>query len=254
MIRLDIDLTPEEIEAISETNADDWFTKVAFRNAESPTHPRANILEPNNTLKKEMLLDWVEKVVPNASVLDTFAANGGWSILAAQLGARSVKGLEFSPGRVQVATLLARILEAHDASPCPLDFQVCDVYDIGTQVKDVFDCSLVLGGLYHIADPPYVLDQVRKVTGAWMILQTSSVLPDKGNVASFRVRSDQTAQGLSSIRGGRGVWHFSAECLREFVHHAGFEIVEERQPERKLRKRYPWWCALARPIGESVGG
>jgi hypothetical protein len=62
------------------------------------------------------------------------------------------------------------------------------------------------------------------------------------------LRSDRTGEGLSSIQGGRGVWHFSVECLREFVHHSGFEIIEERQPKKSLRKRYPWWCALTRPI------
>jgi hypothetical protein len=146
LIRLDIGLTPEEIKEVSDTVADDWFTKVVFNNAESPTHPSAGMLEPNNALKKELLIDWIEGAVLNASVVDTLSANGAFSILASQAGARSVLGFEFAPGRVAISSLLARILDAHGVSPCPLRFEVADAYEIGSQLNEVFDCSLVLGG------------------------------------------------------------------------------------------------------------
>ena len=48
------------------------------------------MLDANNELKQELLHDWIEEIVPGKSVLDTFAANGGFAVLAAQAGARSV--------------------------------------------------------------------------------------------------------------------------------------------------------------------
>ena len=103
------------------------------------------------------------------------------------------------------------------------------------------------GGEPDLFCAPFVLAQARAVTTEWLIIQTTSVIPGRDNYARFRVRRDRTDHGLSSIRGGRGVWHYTVPCLREFCRHAGLAIVEERQPERRLRRRWPWWCALARP-------
>jgi 16S rRNA G966 N2-methylase RsmD len=250
MLTFDIQLTPEEQAQLADTDAGDWFTRIGFANAESPTHPMADsLLEANNALKQELVGEWVERVAPGRRVLDLFAANGAFSFLAANAGAREVVGVDFEQGRVDVASLTAELLRRHGALPCPMRFERGDVYETTRRFSEPFDVVLNLGGLYHIADPPYVLDQARAVTAEWMILQTDSVLPGRDNHARFAVRQDQTERGLASVRGGRGVWHYTVASLHEFCSHAGLEIVEERQPARRLRRRFPWWCALARPVG-----
>src|SRR4051794_35020816 len=248
MLRFDLELTPDEQARLADTNPADWFTQIRFLNAEPPAHPRARGLEANNALKQDLVGDWLERVAPGRSVLDLFAANGAFSFLAAQHGAREVVGIDFEQGRVDVASLTADVLRRHGALACPMAFERGDVYDTTRRFTEPFDVVLNLGGLYHIADPPYVLDQARAVTAEWMILQTTSVLPGRDNRARFAVRQDQTEHGLASIRGGRGVWHYTVPCLREFCRHAGFVIVEERRPARRLRRRWPWWCALTRPV------
>lgn len=248
MLKFDLELDDRERAALAATDPGDWFTKMVFANAESPTHPEAAKLDANNELKRELLEDWIADVAPGNNVLDLFAANGGFSFLAAQGGASEVLGMELSPGRVEAATTVAHILAAHDALPCKVDFQVGNVYGTDRRFQEPFNVTLNLGGLYHIADPPFVLDQFRLVTRDWMIFQTSAVLPGKNNFARFVVRQDATDRGLASVRGGRGTWHFSVECLRNFLRHAGFEVVDERQPKRSDRKRFPWYCALARPV------
>ena len=253
MLTFDVQLGPDEQARLAATNPTDWFTTVRFANAASPPHPQASSLAANHALKRELVGDWVQRLAPGRSVLDLFAANGAFSFIAAQHGAREVLGVDFEAGRVDLAELTADLLRRHGALPCPVAFERGDVYDTASRFTEPFDVVLNLGGLYHIADPPYVLDQGRAVTAEWMILQTASVIPGRDNYARFGVRHDQTGRGLASIRGGRGVWHYTVACLREFCRHAGFVIVEERQPKRKLRRRWPWWCALLRPVENRSG-
>lgn len=99
--------------------------------------------------------------------------------------------------------------------------------------------------IYHIADPPYVLTKIGELTGERLIMQTSNVLSRAGNWAKFIIREDRTAEGLTSIRGGRGVWRFTVDCLRAMLTHAGFEILDERRPPADVRRQFPWYSALA---------
>src|SRR5215218_5862297 len=82
---------------------------------------------------------------------------------------------------------------------------------------------------------------------------SSNVLFRAGNWAKFIIREDRTAEGLTSIRGGRGVFRFTVDCLRAMLTHAGFEILDERRPPEDARRRFPWYSALAQPRGTPGG-
>lgn len=248
MIELDVELHPEQVAELERTEPEIWFTGVRFRNARSPEHPEADWLERNNAVKRELVGDWVQRTVPGRRVLDAFCANGAFAFRAAMAGAHSVTGVDFDDGRIEAARLVASFLDGD--APSRLRFDQQDVYGIAERFPDPFDVTLALGGLYHVADPAFVLRQLRRVTRRWLILQTAHLIPVPGNWAHFRVRRrDGTDDGLSSMRAGSGVWYYTRRCLRELLAHGGFEVVEERTRYWRGRLASPWYAALARPTG-----
>lgn len=223
-----------------------WFTQVSYRNAASPLHPDAADLEPNNRMKREQVLDWIVERVRGKRVLDLFCANGAFSFEAARAGAKEVVGLDFSSERVRCAEFIASTLDG--AFSCVPSFTTGNVYELTRIFRDPFDVVLALGGLYHVADPPHVLTQIRALALEALIVQTSSILPLFGNWARFVIREDQTARGLTSIVGGRGVWRYSVQCFENILSHANFRVVKSRRPPALRRRRFPWYSALAIPF------
>ena len=247
MLKFDFDLNEKERERMQAIKAESWFTQVAFRNAISPRHPEADNLDANHNLKTKMVLPWIKSQVKGKRVLDLFCANGAFSFEAALAGAREVVGLEFSEDRTRCATFIAATLSGKVDCVTP-KFIAGDVYELARMFKEPFDVVLCLGGLYHIPDPPYVLSQIRSVTASTLIVQTSSVLSGRANRAKFVVRKDLRHRGLTSVVGGRGAWHFTASCFENFLGHAGFKVLESSRPPLLSRKRFPWYCALAKPV------
>lgn len=247
MLALDLDLTPTEMAELEAVDPGAWFTGVGFRNASTPRHPHSAVLEENNTFKQAQVADWLARVVPGRRVLDTFCANGAFSFRAAELGASSVVGVDFEQKRIDAANLVAHIARDHGID-WDIDFSQLDMYEVGRRFQEPFDVVLCLGGLYHVADPAYILSQLRPLTAQWLVVQTSNVLPLPGRIGRFKVRQDLTGEGLSSVRGGHGAWSFTAACFREMLRHAGFEVVDERRPKLTKALRFPWYSALARPL------
>jgi len=246
MLNLDFSLTPDETAEMSGIRAEVWFTQVKFSNGISPRAPEAAFLEQNHEMKKKLMLPWIKEHVRGKRVLDLFSANGAFAVECALAGAREVIGLEFDPERVKCAEFLSRVL-ARSGLTKP-KFCVGDVYALTHQFSRPFDVVLCMGGLYHIADPPYVLSQIRELVTEKLIIQTSNVLRGRSNRASFFIRADRTASGLSSIRGGKGVWTFSIPCFQAMLQHAGLHVVEDKRPTIWERRRFPWYCAIAEPV------
>jgi tRNA (mo5U34)-methyltransferase len=206
---------------------DAWFTAVEFENWRSPQPPALAKLAGAHARKSALIDGWMRQMVPGSSVLDTFAANGAFSFRSAQLGATSVLSVEWDEGRVAAARAVCDVLARSYAWAKSVAFERGDVYDIARDINRTFDVTLCLGGLYHVADPPYVLRQLRALTSGHLIVQTSSIIRGRRNTARFQVRADGTAQGLTSIVGGSGKWYMTAACFRAMLDHAGFEQLDE---------------------------
>ena len=222
-----------------------WFTAVDFENTSSPRHPNPNF-EANNEMKRELVVLWIRQHVPGKRVLDLFCANGTFSMEAALAGASEVVGMDFSPERVECARFLADTLA--DKVDCSFDFLSGDVYELPTLISEPFDVVMCFGGLYHIADPPFVLTKIRELTIEKMMLQTLSIIPGDGNRAKFVIRGDRTGSGMSSIQGGNGVWRMTVPCLENIIVHGGFSVLESKRPEPEQQKRFPWYAALTEPF------
>ena len=242
-LHLDFDLSPAQQDEMRKIPATPWFTNIIFRNAASPVHPDAKLVA-NNDMKLKMTEDWIRQSVKGKTVLDLFSANGAFSILAAEAGAKKVVGVEFSEERVECARWLASTVK----SDCDIEFIVGDVYKLREYFTEPFDIVLCLGGLYHIGDPPFVLEQIGHLTRETLLVQTSQVLSLPGNWAKFRIRRYVEA-GKTSIRKGFGTWYATPGCIREWIEHGGFDILEERTPGRRERRRFPWYLAKCVPLG-----
>ena len=250
-LELDFDLTLNERKALLTIPPTAWFTHVRFRNGASPLHPEAGVLDQNHELKRSLLLPWIKAHVKGKRVLDLFCANGAFSFEAAIAGAKEVVGVEFSEERVACAQALAEIVR-EKTEWCVPKFLAGSVYELAQMFTEPFDVVMCLGGLYHIPDPPYVLDQIRALTGELLIVQTSSILNGRGSWGEFRLRQDETAKGMTSVIGGRGAWHLTVECFENMLRHAGFTIMQSCRPSILKRRRFPLYCALAVPRLETV--
>jgi predicted RNA methylase len=251
-LSFDFALTETEQESMRRIPSSAWFTQVDFRNVCSPHHPESD-LDENHRLKRQLILPWLNANVKGRAVLDLFCANGAFSFEAVLAGAKEVVGFEFDKDRVQCAQFLSNIFQSRTGLNAPA-FIRGDVYDLSRTFQEPFDVVVCLGGLYHIADPPHVLDQIRDLTRERLIVQTSSILNGYGSWGKFVLRKDETTRGMTSLIGGRGAWHLTAECFENMLRHAGFKIVESLRPSIFKRHRFPWYCALAEPrISRSIG-
>ncbi len=245
-LKLDIELTDEQIKRMKEIPETSWFTSVSYLNADSPVHPNREFIL-NNEYKQQMVTDWISHAVKGKSVLDLFSANGIFTFLAALAGAREIVGVEYSKERVECAEFLASTLK----TDCKISFVEMDVYKINEYFDRKFDVGLCLGGLYHVADPALLLRLLGDVITEHLIMQTSQVLSFPGNWAKFIVRGkDLTLKGMTSIRGGYGTWRYTPGCLRELLLHGGFRILEETRPPFWKRRRFPWYLAYCERINK----
>jgi 2-polyprenyl-3-methyl-5-hydroxy-6-metoxy-1,4-benzoquinol methylase len=250
-LQLDVALTPEELDRLAATDPKWWFTQVRFANGESPRHPKFTALEANNEFKRGLVIDWLTKLAPGKSVLDTFCANGAFSFEAARLGAAKVLGVDFDPPRIECADLVAGLLRDHEWPTVP-EFRSGNVYELGAATGGArFDVSICLGGLYHVADPVLVLRRLREATetGGHLLFQTSRLVWIPGQWARFSVREeDRREGGLSSHKAGEGVWQLSPGAVQAMLRVAGFEVVETKRPPVAKRRKFRWFAALARAV------
>jgi 2-polyprenyl-3-methyl-5-hydroxy-6-metoxy-1,4-benzoquinol methylase len=244
-VRLDVVLPESKVEALRTTEPTWWFTRFEFANAASPDHPHAARLELANGWKREMILPWLERLTPGARVLDVFCANGAFSFEAARLGAREVVGVDYDPPRLECARFISALVA--EALPVAPSFVAGDVYHLPELVDAPFDVTMALGGLYHVADPVLVLDNLRRVTrpGGHLLLQTSRIIRVPGSWARFitvRRVADRTAER------GAGVWKLSVKALETMIGFAGFERVATLPVPRRRARRVPWYGAVWRAI------
>ena len=201
-VRLDVVLPESKVEALRTTEPTWWFTGFEFANAASPRHPQAARLELANGWKREMVIPWLERLAPTARVLDVFCANGAFSFEAARLGAREVVGVDYDPPRLDCARFISSLVA--ESLPSVPTFLDGDVYALSSFVETPFDLTLALGGLYHVADPVLVLENLRRATrpGGHLIVQTSRIIRIPGSWARFvTVRHAVDLDGRPGRRG-----------------------------------------------------
>lgn len=241
-IRFDTTLSESQVEQLKGTNPEWWFHSVHFANATSPAHPKIDFLDPINEWKWKVILPALTKLAPGKRVLDVFCANGGFSFEAARAGATEVLGLDHDHERVECARFVAGLLNgSKEAVP---HFDVADVYRLSETVREPFDVTMAIGGLYHVADPVLVLRNLREVTSEHLILQTARMLWLPGSWGRFLT----LRHVVDSHPDGRpaGVWKLSVTALEAMLGYAGFEVIERLPIPRRVARRFRWYAAVCR--------
>lgn len=242
-VRFDVELSSDQVRALDATDPRWWFTRFEFNNAASPQHPKFERLEMGNRLKKDMVINALGELAPGRRVLDVFCANGGFSYEAAIRGATEVLGVDYDPPRIECGRFVGTLLNGH-LTPLPR-FEVGDAYDLKETVNEPYDVTLALGGLYHVADPAWVLRNLRSVTSDYLIVQTSRLLRMPGSWGKFMVTrhtADRTQEG------GAGVWALSVKALETMLGYARFEVIERLPVPRIRGRRAPWYGAVCRAV------
>lgn len=243
-IKLDVELSPEQQQALANTDPRWWFTTVEFANAKSPIHPKIERLEIASSAKRNMVLPSLERLAPGARVLDLFCANGAFSFEAARLGAAEVLGLDYDEERIACATFTASLIDG-SLSPVP-SFSFGDIYRLGEFVGEPFDLTLALGGLYHLSDPVLALRNIRAATatGGHLIMQTSRILRLPGSWAKFLT----VERTVDRTEGRAGVWKLTPKAVETMLRFAGFEILEALPVARLGLRRMAWYGAVCRAV------
>jgi 2-polyprenyl-3-methyl-5-hydroxy-6-metoxy-1,4-benzoquinol methylase len=240
-VAFDVDVSEDQIREMQKIDETAWFTQFQFNNAVSPIHPNHKLAE-NNWMKQRMVNDTIRQHVEGKRVLDLFSANGGFSFIAANYGAKEVVGVEYAADRVDSSNLIAEMAGLSDR----VSFICGDVYKLDQYFSEPFDTVLCLGGLYHVADPALLLKGMREVTAKTLLLHTAMTLNLPGNWAKFHYRPVATAKEPLA-KGGYGAWSFSPECIRQLLRHGGFNIVEEKRPPFLKRRRFNYFQAVCVP-------
>lgn len=135
-----------------------------------PTPQRGGIFPPNQAAKQKPIFRLLDDALGRAatrsgdvSALELFCADGFYGLRAALGGASRVVGVDTDPQEVAKARLAARLLGVTGA-----EFRVADVF----ATPDRASVAICAGGLYHLAEPARLLDQLRGQVSDALVVQT----------------------------------------------------------------------------------
>jgi SAM-dependent methyltransferase len=208
-----------------------------LKNTAAAVMRRIRRTPPHDVLNRRL----IARHVPGRSFVDVgtmWKVHGGYAFHALESGATSVAGVDLMPASEE---FLARNA-AHGGA---VRFLQADVNDASVprvigQVDVVF-CS---GVLYHVPDPVWTLQQLKRMCRSTLILG-SSTIPEQNRpqVAVFLPFLDAASRRALSYR-GPGVkigldtpydptgsyanffWGFSPSCIDAMLRTAGFDVLE----------------------------
>jgi len=132
---------------------------------------------------------------------------------------------------------------------CIMRFMVGNAYDLTRKFHEPFGVLCLVVFTTSLTHAMFLIrSKLLRRRVKWLIVQTAQTIPGRCTYGKFGLRNDATKRGMTSLIGGRGTWHLSVACFENMLRHSRFEILETRRPSIWWRKRFPWYCALARPL------
>jgi tRNA (mo5U34)-methyltransferase len=176
------------------------------------------------------------------SCLDIACHEGWFSFQIAQRGARSVKGIDIRPDRIERANFIREAGEITNAN-----FEVRDLFTLNPDQDGIFDLTLFLGIFYHLEDPVRAFRAVRALTRNVCVIEgqvaryKESITTAWGSMQDARsgpacVVIDADPQH-SPVSGGISLVP-SLEALKQIIRAAGFRRWELVNPTSSLHEQY----------------
>ncbi len=179
---------------------------------------------------------------PNVSCLDIACHEGWFSLQIAQRGARSVRGIDVRPERIEKANF---IREAGGFTN--VKFEVGDFFSLSPERDGTFDLTLFLGIFYHLEDPVRGFRQARALTREVCAIE-GQVIRHQGKIMSGWRRKDDVRSGPACavidadpnhIAPGAAVCVVpSLEALQHIIRAAGFSRTELVQAKPGMHEQY----------------
>jgi len=198
--------------------------RLMFRRGEWLSPRRLLQAQPSSHLinqrhKEDVLLPLLSRVLPLAGdapdCLELFCADGYYACLIKSLlpGAR-VTGVDRNPNDIHRAQTAARVLGFGR-----MEFVAADV---GAYLADSpsFDLVLCAGGLYHLAEPRRLLEQMHPMTKRILIAQSVTTL-----------ETESADYFVSPAPGWKHGSRFTHAALEKWLKETGWTIVEQARNE-----------------------
>ena len=168
----------------------------------------------NKWVRLSNIFDW-----SNKKVLDIGCSDGYYSIMAAQAGTKSSKGIEIDPIRIKRANYAKEILQVDN-----VDFEVANLYDLKTDQK--FDVSMALGMLHRVPDADALLKKMSEVSDT-VIVEYKSYAKDSDEI----LKGDTLSAYFSSV--GRDP---KLQIDKLNVHNTLYSVPTDLYVENRLKE------------------
>jgi tRNA (mo5U34)-methyltransferase len=184
----------------------------------------------NQPVKEKPLMALVERAVadlkPGPACLELFSADGYYSCRIKLLSpGANVTGLELDPDHIRRSETMARRLRLND-----LSFRREDVRAFLDQTAERYDLVLCAGGLYHISDPARLLEQIRRVSRGYVVIQSVVTLA-----------AEDPDYFVTPAPGWQHGCRFTHAWLRKRIGEGGWQLLGEERAElpgnRRLQDR-----------------
>lgn len=224
----------EEAERVLRT-AEYWHYRFDFPwGATVPTRP--GWAERVELRRKHFFLPLVERFggsLKGLTVLDLGCCQGYWSIEAARAGALNIVGMDSSEAFVSEARAAARVLGVPGCTFIQAQLEE-NAWWVDVTRPDV---TLILGLLYHLTDPVYVLRRAMRITAKTLVIDGEVTLDkDPTILLKPRTTGEPTTIRSNVTSNLRAVP--STVALLALLKDGGFEKVEVLPPAREMPADY----------------
>ncbi|MCU0580136.1 MAG: class I SAM-dependent methyltransferase [Desulfobacterota bacterium] len=190
---------------------------------------RPRTLQPhrlNQPYKEAYLIPYLrqalEALPPDPVCLELFCADGYYSCLMARMKPRAVvRGVDRSLPDLERARAAAKTLGFSRVT-----FHPDDVFHFLQSVETSFDLVLCAGGLYHLARPFHLLNELRRVTRGFLVIQSAVTL-----------ESEAADYFITPAPGWKHGSRFTHAGLRQGLEKAGWRILDQARNELPGNRR-----------------
>lgn len=168
------------------------------------------------------------------NVLDLGCCQGYWSLLSKNSGADSVLGIDASESFIREANAVQKILGPGGCSFVKANLEEDAWWD---QVGQARDITLLLGTLFHLTDPAYVLRRAMRLTRETIVIDGEVLREDEPRINLIRRTPGEPTTARSGMTSDiRAV--ASPEAIKWILKDGGFKTIRRLEPHGEMPDDY----------------